>query len=376
MVDRCPSDAPRLKNDISPDLSVWLDLLRIGAAFVVVLGHAGNIRFTDGDLFWVRDWTLAPDAVIVFFVISGLVIGRAATRDADWSTYAFNRLTRLLSVILPALILTLVLDAIGRAIDPGAYTSAHYSELPVVEFLLRGTSFSQEWRGVGAPVQLGSNAPLWSLSFEAAYYLLLGVALFMQGWRRIVALVCLAWLFGLGILVLLPAWLFGVFVWHRIRTGQRPRTVRIALLQAILPIAGLIVAKLAGADHELLRMTPEWLVPQRHPMAYNYAREVLWNTAIAIGLCIHLLGMSRVAPRFGSTASRVIRWCAGGSFSIYVMHYPVMHLMDAGLPEGIPAKALLFVALPVVFCLLFAQVFERPLSGFRRWLAGTIGQAK
>ncbi|MGB3556781.1 MAG: acyltransferase [Jannaschia sp.] len=353
--------------DLSPELSVWLDLLRILAALTVVLGHAGSIRFTDGDLYWVREWTLAPDAVIVFFVVSGLVVGRAAMRDGTWQRYAFNRVTRLLSIVLPALLLTLALDAAGRAIDPGAYPSRYYSEPPVAEVLLRGVTFSQEWRGVGPPLQLGSNAPLWSLSFEAAYYILLGVALFMPGrGTKAVAFLTLGWLFGLSILVLLPTWLAGLAVWHLVSTARVPDRRSIAPALAVVPIILLVVAKLAHVDEALLRATPAWLGPVRHQTVFDFGQEVLWNSLIAIGLALHLLGMSRVAPSLSRTTVRHIRWWAGASFSIYVTHYPVMHILDAGLPEDVLGKTLLFLAVPLAAGLLFAQVFERTLPGLRR----------
>ncbi|WP_308915725.1 acyltransferase [Jannaschia sp. LMIT008] len=355
--------------DLSSELSVWLDLLRTLAALVVVLGHAGNLRFTDGDLGWVRSWTLAPDAVVVFFVVSGLVIGRAAARDRTWGTYAFNRLTRLLGVVAPALLLTLLLDAVGRAIDPGAYPPRHYTALPIVEFLVRGLTFLQQWRGAGAPVQLGSNAPLWSLSFEAAYYVLLGTALFLSGWVRVAALAALGWLFGLSILLLLPTWLAGLGVWHAIRSGRVPRRRAVALPLAILPIAALVAAKLSHVDEALLRATPDWLGPIRHVHVFDFGQEVLWNGLIALALALHLLGMARVAPSLGGAAIRAIRWWAGASFSIYVMHYPVMHLMDAGLPEDVPGKAALFVVLPIALCLPFAAAFERTLPQLRRMVA-------
>ena len=359
-------EARSAANDVSSELSVWLDVLRLGAALVVVLGHAGNLRFTGGDLLWVRNWTLAPDAVVVFFVVSGLVVGRAAARDGTWRRYAFNRLTRLLSVVVPALLLTLLLDAVGRAIDPAAYPSRLCSVRPVSDVLLRGLTFSQEWRGVGPPVQLGSNAPLWSLNFEAAYYLLLGVALYLRGWPRIALLVASVWLFGLSILLLLPTWLAGLGVWSLIRAGRVPRGRVVALILAALPIAVLAAAKLMHLDETLLRATPDWLGPLRHRQAFDFGQEALWNGLIAAALSLHLLGMTSVAPGLPASVARTIRWWAGASFSIYVMHYPIMHLMDAVLPEDLPGKGILFVLLPVLVCLAFAAAFERTLPRVRR----------
>ena len=59
---------------ISPRLSVYLDLMRAIAAFVVLLSHFAYPRFTDGAFLVIRDLNLGSDAVVVFFVLSGFVI--------------------------------------------------------------------------------------------------------------------------------------------------------------------------------------------------------------------------------------------------------------------------------------------------------------
>jgi hypothetical protein len=54
--------------------SIYLDLVRFGAAAVVFVVHAGFDRFTGGlPILW-RFGDLGNDAVMVFFVLSGFVI--------------------------------------------------------------------------------------------------------------------------------------------------------------------------------------------------------------------------------------------------------------------------------------------------------------
>jgi len=40
---------------MSRGFSVWLDLIRIGAALTVILGHMAHPRFTRGDYNFLRD---------------------------------------------------------------------------------------------------------------------------------------------------------------------------------------------------------------------------------------------------------------------------------------------------------------------------------
>ena len=124
-------------------LSIWLDALRVWATIVVVFSHVAYPRFTRGDYIFIRELNLGSDSVIVFFVISGMVIAYAAGRDARLSIYAFNRLTRLLSVLVPALVLTFAFDQIGHRIGPDAYSS-FYSPLPFGELFMRGLSMTNE----------------------------------------------------------------------------------------------------------------------------------------------------------------------------------------------------------------------------------------
>ena len=173
---------------------------------------------------------------------------------------------------------------------------------------------------------------------------------------------------GLPILLLMPAWLAGVAVWrwHCRAAPSVPRTAGLAL--AILPIVALIALKLADIDGTLLAATGRVLGPGDPWSVLGYAREAAWNLVIAACLALHLVGMRAAAPTLPRAAARAVRWIAGASFSIYVVHYPVLHLLDAVLPEDVPAKAAVVVLVPLAACLLFAQVFERPLSRLRRWL--------
>jgi peptidoglycan/LPS O-acetylase OafA/YrhL len=329
-----------------------------------------HVRFTGGDFFVLREVNLASDAVIVFFVLSGLVIAHAASRDGTWEGFAFNRVTRILSVVVPALLLTLVFDAIGTRIDPSAYPRDFYWDLPLSEFLVRGLTLTNQWQGYWDWVRLGTNGPLWSLSYEVAYYLMFGLALFLRGPMRWVSIALVALLAGLPILLLFPSWLIGVAVWRRLGTpGAKDLPLPLALGLAIGAPAGVVALKWAGADALLAGITAAALHPSTPSELFVYSDEVLWNTVLALLVAAHLVGMigvfSRVSIRIDTGFARGIRWLAGGSFSLYVMHYPTLHLLDATLPETLPGLPLWLLLLTLAVCYGFAAIFERPLGRFR-----------
>ncbi len=354
--------------------SLWLDVLRVLATIVVVLSHWAYPRFTNGDFQLIRDWNLGSDAVIVFFVISGLVIAYAAGRDKDGSTFAFNRLTRLWSVLLPALVLTYAFDSLGVGIDPGAYPATFYHPHPFDEHMLRGMTFSNEFM-LFDRLRLGTNGPLWSLSYEAAYYALFGAAIFLRGVRLVIVLAALVALVGIPILLLMPAWLLGVSVWYCVRSGRLvPKSVTLAWTLAIGGpfLYALFIA--AGVPAALRAFTAGALGVTDARQVLGFSDEFIWNALIGILTTAHLLGMARLL-RSSTVDVPQVRWAAGASFSVYVTHYPALHLLDAILPEPVTGRyvALLIGALTVG--LVFAAFFERNLKAIRNVLRQTLPQA-
>lgn len=98
----------------------------------------------------------------------------------------------------------------------------------------------------------------------------------------------------------------------------------------------------------------------------RFSDEYLWNALVGILVCCHLVGMASILRHANlDRLSRPLAWLAGGSFSIYLMHYPLLHILHAALPD-ISHWALF--ALTVLACLPFAEVFERPLYLWRRAL--------
>src|SRR5271167_106999 len=117
-------------------LSLYLDALRFGAAFTVFVSHYSTGRISGG-LFWQFDG--GRTAVLVFFVLSGFVIAWVSdTRERTLEEYGLSRVARLYSVIIPAFVLTAVLDSVGKTIDPTLYGPewGHSMAHPVIDYAL------------------------------------------------------------------------------------------------------------------------------------------------------------------------------------------------------------------------------------------------
>jgi peptidoglycan/LPS O-acetylase OafA/YrhL len=308
-------------------------------------------------------------------VLSGLVIAHVVhTKPGGAGTYVFDRATRLLSVALPALLLGFVLDRMGTRIAPDVYPGWAYVELPLWEILLRGLTFSNEWNGLAA--RLGSNGPYWSLSYEAAYYALFGIAVYTRGVRRILLLALGGWVFGPNLLLLLPAWLMGVAVQGVLARGGVAHG-RAALALAVLPVVAYVLALRLGVP-DLLR------VPiAEYRATLRFSDEFIWNNLLAVLMALHLLGMAgllRGRRDFRNAAA--IRWLAGGSFSLYLVHYPVLQALAAmGLDSSDLVEDVLLIAATLAICYGFAELTERRLALFRGaltrmrwWLDARLGR--
>jgi peptidoglycan/LPS O-acetylase OafA/YrhL len=233
------TDTGNARANMTPTLSIYLDLVRIGAALVVLLFHASFARF-GGD--WLKPvfGKLGTDGVVVFFVLSGLVIAYTVdVKERTFQAYTLNRLARLWSVAIPALILTVILDSIGRLINDSFYPSQYPSptDHPVEHFVAAALFINQLWF---LNVQPFSDAPFWSLCYEFWYYAFYGAFIFASARISFICCFVVVLIMGPKLWLLFPIWLAGVWVF---RSGQ---SVKLSPILAILlfvsaPIANVVM---------------------------------------------------------------------------------------------------------------------------------------
>ena len=173
---------------------IHLDFIRGFAAVVVMAGHLRVAWFVNYEQLPSHSWLdkafyfvtgLGHQSVMIFFVLSGFFIAGSVSAAFDrdkwsWREYAINRLTRLWVVLLPALLVTLVVDQIGIGLTHGAGYDGRYRELinsgpsPAIPANFSIATFVGNMaflQTIVTPV-FGSNGPLWSLANEFWYYLL------------------------------------------------------------------------------------------------------------------------------------------------------------------------------------------------------------
>lgn len=358
--------------------SILLDALRGAAALLVCIGHWRYFFFVDyPEIPMHRGWLFLPylmctmghQAVIVFFVLSGYLVGGHVLRALEtgqwsWSNYFVQRGVRLWIVLLPALALGGILDfaALHFRLAPALYAGqvANHITFNVHNVLTWKTLLSNCFflQTIATPA-FGSNAALWSLANEFWYYLIFPLGLLAlrgpySAAKRIamaIACLCICYGVGAGIVSLLPVWLLGVLlaivpVW---RTAAWMRWLALALY------------------------FPFFAAVSREGITGHFPPDYALGLA-TFGLMYVLLGAREVAS--GRWYERPSRTLAGFSYTLYLVHTPMLMLLTAllaGESRWLPdakhiALALAVLLFVVGYAYLIAKGTEFRTNEVRDWL--------
>lgn len=322
MPDRQTASAPV---KLSPAASLVLDIVRFSAAIMVAVGHYTLPMFSSGLPLLITD---AAASVGVFFVLSGFVISYVTqSRHSTLVEYFVDRASRLFSVVIPALCFTVVADLVRSAMMTGpGFMRSNVGDY-ALRILASLTFTSQLWTLYLVP---GSNDPFWSLSFEAFYYVMYGLAFYLRGWRRVAALTAISLLAGPGILFLAPAWFFGCVLQDTYQRCRNSRVYSVRCLTAVLAMAAVaLLAAIPRRAREALHLANQAVNHQALVWGYHKGEPLFLYSALAFGLALMavliLVERVGVAPR--SRAVRVVRLIADGTFPLYLFHQPMLFLV-------------------------------------------------
>lgn len=382
---------------ISNSAESFIAFCRWFSAFVVLAAHARALSFVGFDQlhaglskklltpFYMVS-ALYAEAVIVFFVLSGFLVGGRALERAmagRFSTrdYTIDRATRIYCVLIPALLLTLLLDTIGSNWfhQPGLYDgTSHLVSTRFPSFdgsrgfdtLACNLLAMQPHR---CPV-FGSNVPLWSLSYEIWFYVCAGAICTFVSHRSIVAavlsvlaIVAMVLALGWSAPVYGCFWLAGAMVY--LISRKPPRVSRLFVIAANLSaIVGIPLFNRYLGGFELA--------------GWKYTGSMFATAALFAGL----LYLHANAKLPSSERLRSINLAFSDfSYSLYIIHFPIVMLTLSVLIVGsgglvgarsgfLPtspwvAGAYLFALLVAVLSSwVFSKIFEKGSWKVRRWL--------
>lgn len=321
-------------------LSVNLDAMRALAAFTVFglhskglfirsvvtiasVGHTEIRPLRNADQFT----TLPHEAVIAFFILSGCFVGGGVLRawrsnEWNWATFAIQRLTRLWIVLIPALFVTIILDTIGLTRfglngiygHPAWQVAASSQVLDNLNFrTFVGCTFFLQKILVQS---LGTNSPLWTLSYEFWFYVAFPVVVSVLSsrlsWRwRLVNVVLLAGVavfVGQSIMAYFLIWLMGATL-QLVPAKLSPKRVSVLLPMSVTMV---LVVSLA-------------LVVLRWPL---YISDLIEGAACTF-LCYVILHGKAAAG--GGLYTKLAPRLSDMSYTLYLTHYPILTFICAAL---------------------------------------------
>lgn len=374
--------SPAKRHVFGRNASILLDVLRFAAALVVVLSHMP--LFLNGTEFIPE--RSGNTAVCVFFVLSGFVIRYVTvTRVPTGRDYAIDRITRIYSVVVPALLLTMLLE----------YTAFHHSPTAfrfgadptpwqwVPKQLLQNLTFTVGWWGYGFPPL--SNGAFWSLSFECVYYALYGF------WRyapraRWVLIPSLLLLVGPAITLLFPIWLLGAVLYdlyaylHNRRSAIGWATLALLVYGAALfflrnrIVHWLLLTDVHHRSLALTRLMTRFAWGRDHfggaPLHWLDRLSLSFfisGLLMAVAMLPLLLALDRFLPSASRRAERGVRFVADSTFTLYLLHLPVllwlMTMHGERWTNWRQGSAML--GLTIVLSILLADAFDRLKNAMR-----------
>jgi peptidoglycan/LPS O-acetylase OafA/YrhL len=335
-----------MKAPLTTTESLALDAIRVAAAAVVAFAHLTQKYFSTG---WTDLTVYARCSVAVFFVLSGFVIRYVTTRRAaTLSHYLGDRASRIYSVALPALLLTLLTDTLARHHNPAFYSAwqADYTH-PLFRIAANLAFCGQLWTHVLYPL---SNNPYWSINYEVAYYLLYALWFYLAGATRIVSIAALCLIVGPRVLYLAPLWIFGC-VLHDLYQSWTTNPTRHTALSTTLwltPLAALI-AFFAMVSSRLSHNHPWGPAPFVRISLSSSVRppDYLFGLVSipAFAILLYIARRFTLAPH--TQLVRSVRFISEGTYPLYLLHFPLYVFIAAYLPynhASAPQKLLIFLA--------------------------------
>ncbi len=332
---------------ISENTSFILNIVRIFAAWLVLIGHGlfyfGLTIFKNQEIFP----ALQNIGVVALFILAGFLSAYSIERKKDDPTYSFpiyliEKLCRIWSGLIPALVFILAIDRLSLFLNPEKY---HY--LPNYNFrtFIGNVFFLQNYLSIpkGTMIEgltrfnlapFGSGRPLWTLSVEWWIYIAVGflflivipairrksfsfskVVLFLiLSWQPIEFLVGretnakvnLTFFFIIGFLIFL--------IYRPLAENRDNRYENKSLFKTYLALGFFIVMIIVGL-----------LVKNAYSLLF-----IIFFGVFFLSLILFAESRTWRLPKMLSAAASFL---AGYTYSLYLVHYSIIDFIAFNLPE-------------------------------------------
>ncbi|CAM5522956.1 acyltransferase family protein [Eoetvoesiella caeni] len=308
-----------------------LNSIRGISAIAVMIGHANQTLIAPNSTILVP-WMglLAQSAVMIFFVLSGFLIGKSISNNIirnngfSLSEYLITRGLRIWPPLLLSIAILFLLYHLAPYVFPSgtnlfqsapghslARTAFDFDPISILGSLFFMNGFFVGDLYINTP---NSNGPLWSLSVEVWYYVLAAIIAIPRGKLKLLTLpivfVIIFWgRKNLDFLYYLPVWYSGYMLSqlhdHRFIPNEK-HLVRGAFIF-------LMIAASIGTFYVIAFYLNN--LAANNPMLIRY-----FNITFGFGFCAVLALTLRGDFSFPKT----FRGSARYSYTLYIIHFPIM----------------------------------------------------
>lgn len=294
--------------------SIILDVMRLSVVLIVLYIHAREIWFPDvlnaanihGDT--------GHAAVMVLVVLSGYVISFTVhNKHTNGFDYAVSRMSRVYSVLIPCLLLSIFSQVVISVINPAVY--GDFSVLnSVLRYILSASLLNQAlWISADPLV----NGPLWTLSYEGMFYVLFGLLYYKCKTKKSKIILAIASVVLIPkILLLFPVWLSGVYA-YKVKPLRLNPLISYATF-SILIILGFLFVYYSPALPQSLGQKPLYYSGQ-------FITDICFAMFIA-GAFIFLPNGSSITDYVPYKVQKLIRLAGDLTYPVYVFHFPLLLL--------------------------------------------------
>ncbi|CAH0190084.1 hypothetical protein SRABI118_01469 [Massilia sp. Bi118] len=306
-------------------------------------------------------------AIVVFFVLSGWLAGGGMLdrygHPGALREYAIERLTRLWIVLIPAFAAMLLFAAYAGWVDASSADFGGSGEYSAGAFI--GNLLGLQTLAVP---RFGGDYPLWTLANGTWYYLLFPLLLTVFRARAVparvgavLAVLAIAQVLNEVMLLYFLVWLLGA-AFSRVPMDAGPLARRLFLM---LFLALAVYYRMAGGNN--------------HMSTGTIVQDLAFGTSLALFLCSMRYRPARPSP-MRERAVAAGRFFAGFSFTLYVIHVPLIDAMlyFFGLHRLSPAQPLHYLVFAamlagiVALAWLFHLPFEANTYRLREWVKGRL----
>ena len=331
---------------LTPSSGFFLDFIRLIAALTVAFTHARAIWFREKEFDYIPNH-LSHGSVVVFFVLSGYVIAyTTGVKQRTANEYAVARLSRLYSVVLPALIFTMLVSAI-LILSNRDLLNEYSRDNNAWRYIVSLFFCNEIWFLSAAPLL---NGVTWSLSYEFWFYVIFGCWLYRNNNKKgLLLMIIVILIAGPKIILMMPMWILGVLA-YRLPKPKLTPNMRHILIVVLIIISVVIMLVLPQMPYQLNTSKLYWASP--------FISDFV--AALFIALAFWLLQLAQ-RPVAVSAKIKTFRKIADLTFPIYMFHYPCLVLCKSFINANNVSYTTMYMAFlcTLTFCFLIGIYIEK-----------------